>query len=105
MMSGVFRRSALPVLVATVLAGCSLAPKYERPDMPVPDQYPGADAVDNTRGHAAQGVAAQVRPSADLGWSEFFTDPRLKALIELALAHHRDMRIAVGRVEEARAQY
>src|SRR5690606_41996782 len=40
-------RSALPVLVSLALAGCSLAPKYERPALPVPDQYPG-ETSDNT---------------------------------------------------------
>ncbi|MGB6106077.1 MAG: efflux transporter outer membrane subunit [Pusillimonas sp.] len=105
MNSGVFRRSALPVLISLALAGCSLAPKYERPGMPVPGQYPDQDAVDNTGPRSANTVAPQVQNSSDLGWSEFFTDPRLKALISMALANNRDMRIAVGRVQEAQAQY
>lgn len=105
MSSALFRRSALPVLVSLALAGCSLAPKYERPAMPVPDQYPG-EAANNRAGsgNTAAGTP-QVRTSSDLGWSEFFTDPRLTSLIEVALANNRDMRIAVERVQEARAQY
>ncbi|AEC19546.1 outer membrane efflux protein [Pusillimonas sp. T7-7] len=100
-----FRLTALPVLVSLALAGCSLAPKYERPAMPVPGQYPDSDAVSNTGPRSASAVSPQVGNSSDLGWSEFFTDARLKALISEALANNRDMRIAVGRVEEARAQY
>jgi multidrug efflux system outer membrane protein len=100
-----FKRSAFPVLIALALAGCSLAPKYERPDAPVPAQYPDASAVDNTGPNSAQAVAPNAGTSSDLGWNEFFRDPQLKVLIELALANNRDMRIAVERVQEARAQY
>src|SRR5690606_37436884 len=38
-------------------------------------------------------------------WRDFFRDPRLQALVELALKNNRDLRIAVDRVEEARAQF
>jgi multidrug efflux system outer membrane protein len=36
-------------------------------------------------------------------WRSTFTDPRLQELIAAALEHNRDLRIAVARVEEARA--
>ena len=39
-------------------------------------------------------------PAADIGWREFFRDPRLQRLIELSLANNRDLRVAVQRVEE-----
>ena len=38
-------------------------------------------------------------------WRSFFTDPKLRALIQLALDHNRDLRVAVLDVAEARAQY
>ncbi|WP_397473170.1 efflux transporter outer membrane subunit [Pusillimonas sp.] len=94
----VFRITALPTLTALILAGCSLAPKYERPVAPVPAQYPSyAEAVQSGE-HA-------VPASADLGWREFFLDPQLQALIGVALQNNRDLRIAVERIQEARAQY
>jgi multidrug efflux system outer membrane protein len=40
-----------------------------------------------------------------MSWRNFFTDPRLQRLIEAALDHNRDMRIAIARVEEAQALY
>jgi multidrug efflux system outer membrane protein len=101
----IFRRSALTVLAAAVLAGCSLAPTYERPDAPVPSQYPDRDAVDNRGPGSASEAAPGVATSADLGWSQFVRDPQLKALIAIALEHNRDMRIAVERVQEAQALY
>ncbi|NYT77315.1 efflux transporter outer membrane subunit [Alcaligenaceae bacterium] len=103
--SRVLRRAALPTLIAMTLGGCSLAPHYERPDAPIPQQYPDAGSVTNAGPRSAAQVAPSAAVSADLGWAEFFTDERLKALIRLALANNRDMRIAVERVEEARAQY
>lgn len=93
-MSSMFLRSPLVLAVAFALSACSLAPKYERPDSPVPAQFP-----------LAQQGQADVAQVADLGWREFFTDARLHALIEQALENNRDLRIATQRIEEARAQY
>jgi outer membrane protein, multidrug efflux system len=94
----VFRLTFLPILITLAVAGCSLAPKYERPAAPIPAQYP--DQPDRT-----QTVPSSVAASADLGWRQFFRDPQLIALIGIALDNNRDMRVAVQRVQEARAQY
>lgn len=82
-------RLLLAVLGAALLGGCSLVPEYERPAAPVPQQFPGAG--DST---------ASKLPA----WRDYFRDPALQGLIEAALKHNRDLRIAVARVEEARAQ-
>ena len=108
-----FKRSALALTVAT-LAGCSLAPKYERPESPVQANWPeqpkvqyGAydRATDLGTQPAANVAPAGAVPAAEIGWREFFHDPRLQKLIELSLVNNRDLRVAVQRVEEARAQY
>ncbi len=56
-----------------------------------------------------QPAAALAPPSevaaADIGWRDFFRDPRLQALIALSLQNNRDLRVAVQRVDEARAQW
>ncbi|ROT45211.1 efflux transporter outer membrane subunit [Pusillimonas sp. NJUB218] len=85
-----------PVLASLVLAGCSLAPKYERPVAPVPGMFPNAPTSP---------AAMPVSASADLGWREFFRDPQLQSLIQVALENNRDLRIAIDRVEEARALF
>ncbi|MFY4258814.1 efflux transporter outer membrane subunit [Achromobacter xylosoxidans] len=109
-----FKQTAMSAFVAVALAGCSLAPEYTRPDAPVSGSWPdqpkvqyGAYATPMTLGtQPASAVAPQAgTPAADLGWREFFRDPRLQRLIELALVNNRDLRVAVQRVEEARAQY
>ena len=95
------RRPALGALagLALLLGGCaSMAPPYERPVAPVAASFPDAAPA-----AAAGGVA--VEAAADLDWPQFFTDPRLKALIALALQNNRDLRVAVLNIERVRAQY
>ncbi|TCT01642.1 efflux transporter outer membrane subunit [Paralcaligenes ureilyticus] len=106
MSSRVLRSTMAPGLLVLALAGCSLAPRYERPAAPVPQQYPDQSASAREQGGlSAQAVAPAVTKTADLGWRQFFRDPRLVALIGIALDNNRDMRIAAQRVLEARAQY
>ncbi|MDO9273316.1 MAG: efflux transporter outer membrane subunit [Rugosibacter sp.] len=90
--------------VATLtLAGCSFAPAYQRPELPVPAQWPTYVKVGAGDTAAHESLSASiVQP---MSWRSFFTDPRLQRLIEAALDHNRDMRIAIARVEEAQALY
>ena len=91
------RRSALAiVLMAAVLGGCSLAPQFVRPTLPVADAFP-LDATADATGDARRAV--------DTGWRDFFPDPRLQALVQMGLANNRDLRSAVLRIEETRALY
>ena len=93
-------RLAAPALAAAALAACtSMAPTYERPAAPVAAAFPYAGA--------ASGVAAALPPGADatgVPWQDFFRDPRLAALIRLALVNNRDLRAAVANIEVARNQ-
>jgi outer membrane protein, multidrug efflux system len=43
--------------------------------------------------------------ASQLGWRDFFADPRLEALLTAALERNRDLAMAVARVEEARGLY
>lgn len=93
------RRLALLLpAVALAVPGCSLAPRYQRPEAPVAGEWP-AEAVPSA---AAPGDA---RAAADLGWRDLFGDARLQALVAMALEHNRDLRVAALNVELARAQY
>jgi len=88
--------TALGLAALLGAGGCmSLAPEYQRPAAPVPAAYPN-DAV-------PAGAAAPA--AADVDWQAYFADPRLKRLIEIALANNRDLRIAVLNIEQARATY
>ena len=46
-----------------------------------------------------------ARPVPPIAWREFFVDPDLAALLEVALAANLDARVALQRLEAARAQY
>lgn len=87
---GSLRAAALTL----ALSGCvSLAPHYEQPPLPVPNAWP-SDAP-----------TAGAIPLPRMSWSDYFPDAQLQALIAEALEHNRDLRVAVQRVEEARATY
>jgi multidrug efflux system outer membrane protein len=72
------------------LAGCSLAPHYERPSSPV--------AQDWNTAHLSE-------TQSPMPWREYFADRPLQGLIEEALRNNRDLRVAVLNIEKARAQY
>lgn len=93
--SRLFRFGAL-MLSSCVLVSCNLAPKYQRPDAKIGTEYPKDSYTSNKP--AAQKVA-------DLGWEDFFTDPRLKKLITLTLQNNRDVAAQMAAVTEARGQY
>lgn len=87
-------RTILAAALATVLGGCStLAPDYLTPAAPVPTQWP------------AGSVAPVASSPADIGWEQYFTDPRLRQLIALTLRNNRDLRVAGLNIEKARALY
>ncbi len=83
---------------STLLGGCSLIPAYERPAAPVPAHYAQTAP---TAQPAQESTAAQPAPA----WQSYFTDTQLQALITLALANNRDLRVATLNLEKARAQF
>jgi multidrug efflux system outer membrane protein len=87
------------LLAALLLGGCfNLEPDYERPAAPVPAAWPQGEAY-------PAAVQSSGRAVADIGWTSFFVDPKLKSLIELGLANNRDLRVAVLNIEKSRATY
>lgn len=89
------------LLLAGVLSGCTMAPRYERPVQPVAQDFPAAP-----EGYATAEVkSGETRRAVDIGWREFFRDERLQVLIGTALENNRDLRTAALRIEEARGLY
>jgi len=87
------------VTLALLVTGCTMAPKYVRPAAPVPAEWPTGPAYDRAEIKAG----TPVTPECD--WREFFTDLKLRWIIELALKNNRDLRLAALNVEMARAMY
>ncbi len=70
------------------LAGCmSVGPDYQRPPIDAPAQWPGATATE---------------PVSATWWTAY-GDPVLDQMVAEALVHNLDLRLAIARVEEARA--
>ncbi|HDR8991258.1 TPA: efflux transporter outer membrane subunit, partial [Burkholderia vietnamiensis] len=92
------------IAVALLATGCTMAPHYTRPDAPVAQAYP-AGGVYATQPAAAGTRSANGQAASAIGWREFFADPRLQRLIEIALNNNRDLRVAVLNIEASRAQY
>jgi multidrug efflux system outer membrane protein len=88
-------RARIALITATLmLGGCSLAPPTVLPVPPVPQSWPVGDA------YLLQSEAALPI----LSYRSVFTDPRLQALTEQALANNRDLRATFANVAAARAQ-
>jgi multidrug efflux system outer membrane protein len=89
-----FRNLSLILLASTAVSACTLAPKYERPTLPVAQTWSTPTAE----------PAGQVT-AADLDWRQVLVDPRLQGVVDLALKQNRDLRVAVLNIERVRAQY
>jgi len=96
------RAGTLSALVASLLlVGCmNLIPRYERPAAPVAPAY-GPELMPAATPGATEGPQA----ATEVEWQRFFTDARLKRLIELSLQNNRDLRVAILNIEQARATY
>ncbi|MGH8142122.1 MAG: efflux transporter outer membrane subunit [Steroidobacteraceae bacterium] len=102
---------AITLALAATAAGCTLVPTYQRPAASVAAAFPSGPAY-RAAGPAVAGTVAggagpgaRSLPAPQIGWSDFFHDPRLRRLIELALANNRDLRVSALHVQEAAAQY
>lgn len=89
---------ALSAVLALLLAACQPA-AFVRPDVPMPERWPRQAATANVE---AEQDAASL---GALPWREILPAPELHALIEEALVANADLRIAIERIELARAQY
>jgi len=78
---------------ALILAGCTVGPNYKRPQIAVPQSFRAPEPLPESQGASL----------ADLKWFEVFRDPQLDDLIKVALVQNYDLRDAVARVDQARA--
>ncbi|MBO2901044.1 efflux transporter outer membrane subunit [Aeromonas dhakensis] len=82
-------KTLIALSVTLLLGGCSMAPDYQRPELPQ-----GATWQSNQTGEAAVS-----------SWRQQFLDPALQQLIATALENNRDLRIAALNVEAYEARY
>jgi multidrug efflux system outer membrane protein len=86
------RRLTVIAALALLASGCTLGPNYQRPELPAPETW-------------RQIPQAEAESLANTRWWEVFDDPRLQELVKIALVENKDLKIAVERIEEARARY
>jgi outer membrane protein, multidrug efflux system len=86
------RRALVVIILATLMTGCMVGPKYKRPAVPAPQQFRGAETPT---------TAASL---GELKWFDLFQDEALRKLIREALAANYSVLIAAQRVEEAQGQ-
>jgi multidrug efflux system outer membrane protein len=86
------RRTLPALLLVALVSGCSMAPRYTRPSLGSPEAWRDSIATPDTT-------------IADTPWWELFGDDTLRQLVETSLTENQDLKIAVERIEEARARY
>ena len=88
---GAFLRPGAALAAALLLfSSCTMAPKYMRPDAPIP----------NTYGAGASGAGGALP-----AWKEFVRDVPMQRVVELALQNNRDLRISMLNIEKTRNMY
>ena len=92
-MLSVNRRLWIVVLAMTPLS-CSVGPDFRKPDAPVPAGWSATAAAN----------AVNSDPASVVNWWTTFQEPALSSLIERSTASNLDLRAAVLRITEARAQ-
>ena len=76
---------------ALLMASCAV--KYQQPAIDTDALIRGVESTDTTF------------DIADIDWREFYQDPLLRELIDSALLHNFDMKVAVARIEQASAYF
>ncbi|CAH2794871.1 MAG: Efflux transport system, outer membrane factor (OMF) lipoprotein [uncultured Paraburkholderia sp.] len=108
------KHSLIAVAVALFAAGCTMAPKYHRPEPPVTSTFPTGGVYDTQPGATQPGQkpgatgtarSANGQAAADIGWCDFFVDPRMQRLIDIALKNNRDLRVSVLNMQASQAQF
>ena len=77
------------LLLASLLAGCSFAPQYQRPEQELPKEWRKIDLGDKP---------------LDPDWWTRFNDPVLTAMIRDALVYNQDLAQSLARLDSAAAQ-
>ncbi len=100
MTAGTFKGFGL-VMALMVLAGCSVAPTYNKPAAIVPSAYKEAPAAD---AQAGQWKPAQPAEQFDRGaWWSVFGDPTLNDLEHQAISANQNLQAATARLKQSRA--
>lgn len=93
----------LACVLAIPLAGCTMAPRYERPTPQLPADW-ASGAPSQSQPQAQDQLQAQANATLP-DWRQVITDEPMTRVVELALEGNRDLRVAALKIEKAQAQY
>src|SRR5436190_1152373 len=79
--------------LSVLVAGCKVGPNYSAPQSSVPNGY-----------HAQLAIATNQPLQTLSQWWRLFQDPQLDRLVQEATAANLDLRLALARIREARAE-
>ena len=79
------------LVVTLLLAGCKVGPSYNRPDLGTPNSFL------NTKQQSENESVANIK------WFSLFNDPVLTALIQKGIENNYDLKIALTRLDQAKA--
>ena len=94
------------ISIVLCLAGC--APhkqKYQQPQMPTAPAWHSGLSQSPQQVPAPGAVTASAPAATEVKWRDYYSDDKLRQVIDLALKNNRDLRIAILNVEKAMAQY
>jgi len=92
------------ILAGLVLAGCTVGPNYTEPSPSLGTAYGEVrQAPSSPGGKMADGRIVPVADAPERWWA-LFEDPELNALVDRALKDNRDLKQAVLRIRQARAE-
>ncbi|HFC4871727.1 multidrug efflux transporter outer membrane subunit MtrE [Neisseria gonorrhoeae] len=91
-MNTTLKTTLTSVAAAFALSACTMIPQYEQPKVEVAETFQNDTSVSSIR-------------AVDLGWHDYFADPRLQKLIDIALERNTSLRTAVLNSEIYRKQY
>jgi len=93
------KRFFLLIGIAFLFNGCTMIPKYTRPEAPIPTTLPTGGPYGDTQS------IQDALPIAEIKWQAAFPDEKLQKIIKMALANNRDLKLAMLNVKQARALY
>ncbi|UZD97737.1 efflux transporter outer membrane subunit [Pseudomonas corrugata] len=96
--------ACLALMLSLGISGCTLAPNYERPALPVP-QTQGALLLTDSSNSLAVARDSQLSTDENELIKQLSPRGELRLLVQNALAFNHDFQIAALRVKEARASY
>jgi multidrug efflux system outer membrane protein len=85
------KRLLSTVLSPLLATACTVGPDYKKPEVAAPSSF------------RTQPIEVSMQSFADTPWQNVFNDKALQALIAESLANNNDLRVAVARIQQARA--